>query len=151
MVGSMQASNAENIGELVMPCIYTAEEGQSEFDFFIQLKANPALTSCCGPIVVLGFTGNALDSLQEAILTMDLPEDYLDTFNATLLDSEVLLVSMCSRHWMKHSEAIATLGVNYKVEPWVEIAYYIYTYLCITNKWDYKEVANYTRTTKFTN
>lgn len=132
-----------------MTCQKTIDEQQTELNFFHQLTANPDPAVCCGPIVTLGFLGPVLDGLRDIISALDLPPDYLDTFDSSLLDSGVLLVMMCSRHWMKHSEAIATVGIHHDNDFWLEIAYYIYTFMCQVNNWDYKEITNYTKTANF--
>lgn len=132
-----------------MPCRETTEEKQSEFEFFQQLTTFPDPKICCGPKVLLGFAGPALNRLHEVVAALGLDSNYLDTYEATLLESGVLLITMCSRHWMKHSEAITTAAIYAENDSWVGLAYYIYTFMCTINQWDYKEITNYTKTANF--
>lgn len=128
-----------------MPCQATVVDSQAEYEFFVQTLANPALNSCCGPLVALSFQDPARSQLLSALAEFDLDASYLDIFDLILLESGELMITMCTKHWIKHSQAIATVAFSHNHEQWAELAYYIYRLLCKANGWDYKEISNYIR------
>jgi hypothetical protein len=129
-----------------MPCKVSTEEGQSEYEFFQQELNHPHTDYCCGPLIPLGFVNPALSHFFHALMALGADYDYLDNFELALIDSKIVLVTMCSRHWFKHSGAIGTLAEKQNNGDWMEISYYIFKLVCLTNNWDYKEMTNYIQT-----
>ena len=128
-----------------MPCRSKVTK-QTEFDFFQQLKGVSALNQCCGPITTLGFTPNTMIVFARALEQLKVPDNYLDVFEHTVVDSTHILINMCARHWIRHAVTLGELGQSDKNEDLVDLAEMIYQYTCVTNEWDYKEILNYMST-----
>jgi hypothetical protein len=129
-----------------MSCISKLDGGQSEFEFFQQITQNPAVTTCCGPVIKLGFDGPAMTTFSNAMNALGLSEDYLDLFDHEVLDSVHLALSMCAKHWIRHAQAISTIATHTENTQWQEFAYYVFRLTCQVNNWDYKEILNFAKT-----
>lgn len=129
-----------------MSCISKIGDRQSEFEFFQQVIHNPAVTTCCGPVVKLGFDSRAMSMFSSAMDSLGLSEDYLDLFAHEVLDSVHLAMSMCAKHWIRHAQAISTIATHQNNTEWQEFAYYIFRLTCKVNDWDYKEILNFAKT-----
>jgi hypothetical protein len=129
-----------------MSCISDIEGRQSEFEFFQQNTQNPAVTTCCGPIVKLGFDKVAMSIFAAAMDSLGMSEDYLDLFDHEVLDSIHLTMTMCAKHWIRHAQAVSTIATHTENQEWQEFAYYIFRLTCQICGWDYKEILNFAKT-----
>lgn len=129
-----------------MPCHETVEDLQTEYEFFSQISEHPSLGDCCGPLTCVGLAHPALGQFLAALELLAVPSDYLDSFQTQVLDSGMLVITMCARHWFKHSQAIVTIGETYEHPELSQLSYYLYRVVCKVNKWDYKEITNYLKT-----
>lgn len=129
-----------------MSCNITTEEKQTEYEFFCQLLNNPALNSCCGPLVPVSFTPINLKIFCQGLQHLAVQDNYLDSFQTLMLDSGIFLIVMCSKHWIVHSTALAQIGYAESVPEWGEVSHYLFRLVCELNKWDYKEIMNYLKT-----
>jgi hypothetical protein len=123
-------------------CHSAADEGQSEFAFFQQLVTSTDVNDCCGQLNTLAFTGHALNTLSQALLSGGIEMD-LDSIDHQVLDSGYLGISMCSKHWLMHIHLAGKQGINSKNEYWVQLTTYLYRLICVSNKWDHKDLTNY--------
>lgn len=126
-----------------MPCQPPEKEIQSEFEFFESLSKSTDL-ACCGPVTPIAFIDPAKQQFLNLISHLDVDEDYLDSFSSILLESGMLVIFMCARHWLKHSQIIATVAHAHDSEELKQLAYLVYRFTCTSNNWDYKEISNYT-------
>jgi hypothetical protein len=129
-----------------MPCTKTVEADQKEYDFFLQLVESSDIGICVGPITTLGFTGPALQCLMTTLDELGMEEGYLDAFNVEVVDSELVAVEMCPKHWILHSRAIGALALSRENDDFGQLAYYMFRLTCMGNSWDHKEITNYLKT-----
>jgi hypothetical protein len=129
-----------------MPCIETVESGQKEYEFFVQMAKQSEIELCSGPVTTLGFTGPALKCFLTTLDELGMGEGYLDAFNVEVVDSELVSVQMCPKHWILHSRAIGALALSRDDDDFGQLAYYMFRLTCMANQWDHKEIANYLKT-----
>lgn len=129
-----------------MVCQSTVSEDQSEFEFFQQLFSNKDNTNCCGPRVRMGFGGHSLSLLTSSLLAAGYGIDYLDNCDPLVLDSSHLSFIHCSRHWIGVVRDIGSIAVKSENDLWMQLSFYVFRVLCLTNSWDHKELMNYLKT-----
>lgn len=128
-----------------MSCEQKSEGNQTEFEFFQQMQANRFVTSCCGPVVEIGFNSDNLSWFSNALEELGLSPDYLDFYDPSVLDSSHMSLTMCSKHWIEHCTAVSGIADKVKNTNWMHLAYYTFRVVCLSNNWDYKEVLNYSK------
>lgn len=129
-----------------MGCQISVEAGQTEFEFFQQIREYPDVLICCGPLTQMGFTNYSAKSFAKALVEIGCSPDYLDLFDHEVLDSGHLSYIMCAKHWITHSQGVAKISHSTGNDDWEQLAYYIFRVTCMTNEWDYKELVNYVST-----
>lgn len=126
-----------------MSCTQTVGSDQSEFDFFLQLKDRRDMHLCCGPIIPVGFGPSVMRIFRTALIVMGSSADYLDRYDPVMLDSSDICLTMCSRHWIQHVDALKIGGKETENAEWDDLAFYIFKVVCLVNAWDGKELSNY--------
>jgi len=134
-----------------MSCHLTVLDTQDEYEFFTQFTERPGLVSCCGPLTPLGFLDPARTQFFNVLEHLNVPINYLDNFDTQVLDSGVLIITMCAKHWINHSQAISMKAEAENIDHWHELAETIYKQVCIAHDWDFKEISNYITTIKTLN
>jgi hypothetical protein len=124
---------------------------QDEYEFFTQATERPGLTYCCGPLTPLGFVDPARSQFFTILAHLKVPANYLDNFDTQVLDSGVLIITMCAKHWINHSQAITKVALSESVAEWHELAYTVYRQVCTLHNWDFKEISNYFSTIEILN
>jgi hypothetical protein len=127
-----------------MCCLITCESEQSEFEFFQQL--NNLQSNCAGPLTIIAFTQASLAAITSALLKSGQGLGYLDSYQHEVLDSSHSSFIMCAKHWIETTQKIGKVGVEFNNEIWLQLSFYIFRVLCLTNDWDYKEIVNYLKT-----
>jgi hypothetical protein len=129
-----------------MSCIGHDGENQSEFDFLQELIRTRHTDACCGPMVEIGFTKPYLTKLQVSLTSEGYPTGYLDKFNPQVLDSSQLSLEVCSRHWIDLIKIVGKIATQNNDKMLLQMPFFIFRILCLTNRWDHKELLNYLKT-----
>lgn len=116
---------------------------QTEFEFFQELVDNSETIMCGGAVTPIGFTAYSIERLKDAFLHLECRPEYLDMYASEVLDSGNKAIKMCVKHWLLHARAIGMAGERAHEEDWLTLAGNILGVVCLTNKWDYKEIINY--------
>lgn len=128
-----------------MSCEVTCAETQTEFEFFQQM-INSDSQACCGPITLIGFTSSSLTSVIQGLIRQGVPLDYLDNYRSQVLDSSHIGFAMCSKHWVSITSKLGVAGAESNNDIWLQLSFYMFRVLCLTNGWDHKEIINYLKT-----
>lgn len=130
-----------------MTCQTTiSNKHQSEFEYFQQMASRPDSSQCCGPLTMLAFSSESLIMLHEGLTAAGVSSVDIDNFTSSMLDSSHLGYLLCAKHWMELVKKLGKVSLGNTNDNWIQLSFYIFRVLCLTNDWDYKEIMNYTKT-----